>query len=255
MTALLFLNKTLQRRCPWRRFTFAALLCMERTDTLPIIGEQALAFTTTEDLRSTLAACASPVSGSVDKPDWRLYLTESSVRQTVTGFGAAWTDATIAVFSSLPESAQTQLMSDLFSVEGGGIGLGLMRHTVGQSDLSPRWIGTNGKWSYDEVAGDESLNHFNLSTPGFAMAKYLGHMFALNPDATLLGSVWSPPTWMKQNNILMPRYYDVWVQYMLKYLQAFEVNRLARQRHPSAIVGRLGNARVAAATSFPHSGL
>ena len=82
------------------------------------------------------------MSGSVDNPDWRLYLTESSVRQTVTGFGAAWTDATIAVFSSLPESAQTQLMSDLFSVEGGGIGLGLMRHTVGQSDLTPRWIGT-----------------------------------------------------------------------------------------------------------------
>ena len=56
------------------------------------------------------------------------------------------------------------------------------------------------------------------------MITWLQRMRSTSPNITLFGSVWSPPQWMKDtgSNALQPRYMQAWVQYVLRYLEAYE---------------------------------
>ncbi len=101
-----------------------------------------------------------------------------------------------------------------------GIGLNLMRHTIGQSDLTPSWV---GRWSFDQNNDlpDPSLTNFGLTNQGNRMVSWLQKMMAISSNITLFGSPWSPPLWMKLNNSLQEQYVDAWVGYMVKYLQAY----------------------------------
>ena len=157
---------------------------------------------------------------------WSLSIddTASGHRQQLTGFGAAVTDATVSAFSLLPAAQQTALLNDLFCPTT-GIGFSLMRHTIAASDLS------SDVYSYDNVsAPDVPLVHFNLTSEGAAMVAWLGRMRAVNPAIRLLGSVWSPPGWMKLNGVqsgttfnnnLNPAYSSSYAQYFVNYIKAF----------------------------------
>ena len=71
---------------------------------------------------------------------------ESGHKQSIVGFGAAFTDAAVTSFNWLSQHDQDVLTRELFTLEGTGIGINLVRHTIGQSDLTPASI---GKWRYD----------------------------------------------------------------------------------------------------------
>ena len=180
---------------------------------------------TTESLTSRLAPCAklptlASLSAVAASGSWKLGVddTTAGARQSMMGFGAAWTDATVTVFDSLDVSAQDELLEQLFGETG--IRLAVMRHTIGQSDLTPSAL---GRWSFDEAGGapDPNLTQFNLTDPGRRMLGWLKRMHAKNSDVTLFGSPWSPPGWMKQDNTLQTKYIDAWVEYMLRYLREY----------------------------------
>lgn len=101
-----------------------------------------------------------------------------------------------------------------------------MRHTIGASDLS------SYVYSYDNVtAADTSLSHFSLGTAGTAMLTVLEQIKAYKSSTKILGSMWSPPGWMKLNNqqsgtasaqnVLNPTYETSYAQYFVDYIQAF----------------------------------
>ncbi len=100
-----------------------------------------------------------------------------------------------------------------------------MRHTVASSDLSAV------VYTYDNVTNaDPKLNNFNLLNPGRAMAALLKRMKAVNPIMKLLGSVWSPPGWMKLNGVVLgttvnnnlnPTYSSAYAQYFVDYIRSF----------------------------------
>ena len=101
-----------------------------------------------------------------DKGSWKLYVDDMNPRQKIMGFGAAWTDATVSVFDALNGTAREELMRELFdsSNSNSSLGLTLMRHTIGQSDLTPPSI---GEWSYDNTTDpDVNLTHFSLMPQG-----------------------------------------------------------------------------------------
>lgn len=133
------------------------------------------------------------------------------------------TDATVSVFSSLPSSQQSALLRDLFSTSG--IDFSLMRHTIASSDLS------TDVYTYDNSSTpDIGLSKFSLGREGDAMLAWMVSAKATNPAIKLLGSVWSPPGWMKLNGVesgitlnnnLNPRYAGSFAQYFVKYIQAF----------------------------------
>ncbi|KAI9690522.1 MAG: Endo-1,6-beta-D-glucanase neg1 [Bathelium mastoideum] len=189
------------------------------------------AFASSSDLSLALSSYNAPTlnggnQGSISKT-WQLTVddTSSGKKQSVTGFGAAITDSTVTVFNALSSSQQSQLLQDLFSSDG--VNFSLMRHTIASSDLSAN------AYTYDDANGqvDTSLNSFNLGASGNAMTAFIARAKAVQPDFTLLGTPWSPPGWMKLDNVLTGTtvnnnlnhdYVDSYAQYFVKYLQTFE---------------------------------
>jgi glucan endo-1,6-beta-glucosidase len=185
-------------------------------------------FATTEDKTYNLQPCL-PITDSQET--WTLYL-DGEPLQGIDGFGAAWTDATTFLFDQLLESDQDKLMTDLFTTKG--IGMEFMRMTIGQSDLTP-----DSRWSFDENDGlpDKDLSNWSLTEQGERMRKWILRMGDYNPDILLLGSQWSPPGWMKQNNNLRWEFRDSYVQYFVNFLQAYmdvgvEVDAITLQNEP-----------------------
>mmetsp|Transcript_59258 Transcript_59258/g.163628 ORF Transcript_59258/g.163628 Transcript_59258/m.163628 type:complete len:467 (-) Transcript_59258:355-1755(-) len=192
---------------------------------------------TNSDLSQALSSCSAPTWGLAADSNWVVTIyDQTGDRQTIDGFGAAWTDATVEVFDSLSAESQEQLLGELFGDSDDSISMKLSRHTVGQSDLTPEDIGA---WSYDETSGDTELNDFALTPPGEAMASWLKRMQDMpsDYDITLLGSIWSIPTWMKQNQNLMWENRYVYTEYVANYLQEFaargvKVDALTLQNEP-----------------------
>lgn len=160
------------------------------------------AYVSSSDRKYNLTAWSAPVSGAGtpgSESTWQLSIDDSAsgYKQVVTGFGAAVTDATVAVINQLPTALRTQLLNQLMT--SAGADFSLLRHTIASSDLS-----ADPAYTYDDASGntDTSLANFNLGDRGNDMATLLAQMKALKPNAKLLGSSWAPPAWMQLDNAL-----------------------------------------------------
>jgi len=188
-----------------------------------------------------LSPIAAPVQGSGSpgsESTWKLSIddTSSGHKQTIVGFGAAVTDATVTSFNSLSSSSLQALLNQLMT--GSGADFSLMRHTIGASDLSG-----DPAYTYDDNgnAADPSLSGFNLGDRGNAMAKMLASMKSLQSNLKIFGSPWSAPGWMKLNGVIdgntknnnlndgylssgtgSSGYASAFAQYFVKYIQAFQ---------------------------------
>lgn len=130
------------------------------------------------------------------------------------------------MFGSLSSEQKTALLADVFTTTTeDGVGFNLMRNTIGASDLSGHG------YSYDDSdSPDTELEKFSLTEAGEDMLSWTAEFVKANPAMKLLGSVWSPPGWMKlnglqwgstnDNNINMD-YAESYAQYFVKYVQAF----------------------------------
>ncbi|KAH8819272.1 beta-1,6-glucanase Neg1 [Xylogone sp. PMI_703] len=188
-----------------------------------------VAWATSSDGVYKLSSYTAPVQGNGNpgsSSTWKLSVddTSSGHKQTIDGFGAAVTDATVSVFNDLSASQKTALLNDLFTTStNDGVAFNLLRHTIGASDLSAT------EYSYSNST-DTSLSNFDLQPAGEAMLSVLNQFKAKNSAIKLLGSVWSPPGWMKNNgvmdgnangNSLNTAYASQFAQYFVKYIQAF----------------------------------
>ncbi|CAK4032391.1 Glycoside hydrolase, family 30 [Lecanosticta acicola] len=142
-----------------------------------------------------LSSIAAPVQGAGSpgsENTWNLAVddTSSGHKQSVTGFGAAVTDATVTVFNSLSSSNLSSLLKEISHFS-------LMRHTIASSDLSG-----DPAYTYDDNGGnaDPNLTGFGLGARGNATASLLAKMKSMNSKLQILGSPWSAPGWMKLND-------------------------------------------------------
>ena len=98
-----------------------------------------------------LSRIRGPLQGNTTggNSDWNLSIddTPSGHKQTVTGFGAAVTDATVTSMNSLPNDQLNNLLDDLFGADG--VQFSLLRHTIGASDLSADPV-----YTYDDNGGN-----------------------------------------------------------------------------------------------------
>jgi glucosylceramidase len=137
--------------------------------------------------------------------------------QTIEGFGAALTWSSAYVLNhNLPADARTQLLNDLFTKNG--IGIGYIRLTIGASDFSP------GDYSYDDHPGDTLMQQFSLDKERTDLLPVLKEVVSVNPNIKIVASPWSPPAWMKTSNSmegghLLEKYYDAYARYFVKYIQ------------------------------------
>jgi glucosylceramidase len=141
--------------------------------------------------------------------------------QSIDGFGYTLTGSSALLINSMSTVAKNALLNELFNTDIGGNAVSYLRISIGASDLSPSVFTCN-----DLPTGqtDISLNNFTLSQDTLHLIPLLQQILTINPSIKILGSPWTPPSWMKTNNSsiggsLQLQYYNVYANYFVKYIQ------------------------------------
>jgi glucosylceramidase len=175
-------------------------------------------------------------SGSANQT---ITVNEGTTYQPFEGAGASFTDTAafdIKGSGALSQATQNDVMSKLFS--SSGISVSALRNVIGSSDLA------QNSYSYDTTCCD--LNDFSLARDADVMA-LTKQAKGLNPQTIVIGSPWSAPPWMKDNNAysqgyLQAQYYKAYAQYFVKYIQGYEaqgvhINYVTEQNEPGCCAG------------------
>ncbi|MGK4567479.1 glycoside hydrolase family 30 protein [Flavobacterium sp. 3HN19-14] len=149
---------------------------------------------------------------------------ESQTFQQIDGFGYCLTGGSATLINNMAPEKQKALLKELFETNGNAIGVSYLRVSIGASDLDP------AVFSYDDLKDDEfdpPLSKFSIAHDKKDLIPVLKKILAINPNIKILGSPWSAPTWMKDNSnskggSLIPRFYDSYAQYFVKYIEAMK---------------------------------
>ncbi len=158
--------------------------------------------------------------------DLVLEIDSKATMHTIEGFGGSLTDTTCANLSKMSEANRNGVMKAFFDKKD-GIGLNYLRQPCGVTDYAVKWQ------TYDDMPQgqtDPTLAHFSIDSDRDYILPCVKQALSLNPDIRVISSVWSPPLWMKteyewtsKNGAkLDPKYYDVFSQYLIKYIKAYE---------------------------------
>ena len=162
--------------------------------------------------------------GSMPATATTIMVDEAQAFQPIDGFGYCLTGGSAMLLHRMGKAERTQLLRELFGTKGSSIGVSYLRLSIGASDLDDR------VFSYDDLpAGqtDPTLAQFSLAPDREHLIPVLKEILAINPSIKLLGSPWSPPTWMKTNEnskggSLKPEFHNAYAQYFIKYIQGMK---------------------------------
>ncbi len=145
----------------------------------------------------------------------------STTYQSMTGFGASFTDSSAWLVDNSP--LRSQIMTKLFDPSQ-GIGLDFLRQPIGASDFS---LST---YSYDDMPSgqtDPTLANFSIAHDQAYIIPVLQQALSLNPAITVMATPWSPPGWMKTSGSMVGGTlnsgdYQVFADYLTKFIQAYD---------------------------------
>ena len=150
-----------------------------------------------------------------------LQVDASKTYQGIVGFGGAFTEAAAYALSQVSPEKRAEALRAYFDPKD-GLGYTLCRTHMNSCDFSL----TN--YSYDEVAGDANLTHFDIAHDRKLLIPLIKDAMKVpGADFKVLSSPWSPPGWMKTNGEmnhggqLKPQYRDAWALYYAKYIKAY----------------------------------
>ncbi|MDM4761667.1 glycoside hydrolase family 30 beta sandwich domain-containing protein [Galbitalea sp. SE-J8] len=178
---------------------------------------------------ATFAADSGTNPLTIDTDDERTY-------QTMTGFGATLTDSSSYLLNRKVSAAtRDAVFGDLF---GGStaqsIGLNLLRQPMGSTDFVYTEPGKPTYYTYDDTAGDTSLNQFSISRDLDDVVPMVKKALTVNPGIKVNLTSWSAPAWMKDSGTLtapaqdgypgtlLSQYRDAYANYLVKATQAYE---------------------------------
>lgn len=146
---------------------------------------------------------------------------DSMAYQTMDGFGFALTGGSAEHLMAMSADARSQLLHELFEPGPASTGISYLRLTIGASDLN------SFVFSYDDLPAGETdpdLQNFDLGPDRLDVIPIMHEILEINPNIPILGSPWSAPAWMKENEEvrgghLKPKYYPSYAQYFVKYIQ------------------------------------
>ena len=144
--------------------------------------------------------------------------------QKMDGFGYTLTGGSAMHIHNMKDDARHALLKELFGRDASSIGVSYLRISIGASDLD------EAPFSYDDLAEgetDKNLEHFSLANDTLHLIPVLKEIIKIQPNIKILGSPWSPPTWMKTNNdtrggSLKEEFYDSYARYFVKYIEAMK---------------------------------
>lgn len=146
--------------------------------------------------------------------------------QVIDGFGAAITGSTSYNLLKMSKEDRTEFLKKTFS-ESEGMGQSYVRISIGCSDFSLSEYTCCDKKGIENFALQEEELNFVIPV--------LREILAINPQVKVMGSPWTPPLWMKVNNLkdlkpfdswtsgqLNPAYYQDYAIYFVKWIRAME---------------------------------
>lgn len=144
--------------------------------------------------------------------------------QQIEGFGYTLNGGSAMHINNMSPAKRAQLLSNLFSNKGNGIGVSYLRLSIGASDLD------EFVFSYNDLPKGETdlnLDNFSIAQDKNYLLPVIKEILAINPEMKFIATPWSAPAWMKTNKssvggILLPEYYEVYAQYFVKYIQAMK---------------------------------
>jgi glucosylceramidase len=178
---------------------------------------------TTADRTSLFAHQPQPLVFSKQPTTQKTIDIDAKTRyQPIDGFGFALTGGSAQLLMKMDQPHRTVILKELFATDGQDIGISYLRVSIGSSDMNDH------VFTYDDLpAGeqDPQLTHFDLSQDRADVIPVLKEILAINPKISILGSPWSPPSWMKTNELpkggsLRPELYGTYAQYFVKYIHA-----------------------------------
>lgn len=146
--------------------------------------------------------------------------------QVMDGFGTAITGSTAYNLLKMAAEDRASFLKKTFS-ESEGMGQSYVRISIGCSDFS---------LSEYTCCDKEGIENFGLQEEELAyVIPILKEILAINPEVKIMGTPWTPPLWMKVNNLkelkpfvswtsgqLNPAYYQDYAIYFVKWIQAME---------------------------------
>lgn len=140
--------------------------------------------------------------------------------QEIEGFGGAITEASAHLLMKLPAAERQKVLNAYFGDSASAYNL--VRLHINSCDFSL------SSYAYVD-SGDTNLSTFSLAPDRddiIPIAKQAQDI--AGEELRFLASPWTAPPWMKDNKAwfggrLLPKYYDLWAQYFVKYAQAYEV--------------------------------
>lgn len=207
----------------------ALFTCKSKTDDDPIEPTPTLpvqVWTTSANHVNLLYSKTIDFAAAKDSRFEVVQIDTSKKYQSIEGFGYSLTGGSAQLLFQMGASERSALLQELFGKNANSIGVSYLRISIGASDLDPT------PFSYDDLPtgqSDPDLLHFNLSRDTLYLIPILKEILAINPGVKLMGSPWSAPKWMKNNNStvggnLKPAMYASYAQYFVKYLKAMAAN-------------------------------
>lgn len=146
--------------------------------------------------------------------------------QEMDGFGSAITGSASYNLMQMSAEDRTRFLNETFS-EDEGFGHSYIRIAIGCSDFS---------LSEYTLCDEPGLENFALQSEELDyVIPILKEILAINPNVKIIGSPWTPPQWMKVNNLtdlqphnswtsgqLNPAHYADYGTYFVKWIQAME---------------------------------
>ena len=121
--------------------------------------------------------------------------------QTMDGFGAAITGSTCYNLMKMASEDRARFLRETFSHED-GMGYSYVRIAIGCSDFSL------SEYTCCDTPGIENFALQNEEKQ--YIIPVLKEILAINPSLKILGSPWTPPKWMKVNNLTELKAFDSW---------------------------------------------
>lgn len=142
--------------------------------------------------------------------------------QKIDGFGGAFTEAAAVTMQKMNAAQQEQIIRLCFDPDE-GLGYSFCRTHINSCDFSLE------NYTYDDIPGDTDLTHFTIERDKKTLIPMIKRAMEYVPEMKLFASPWSPPGWMKDSGKmnaggkLLPKYYGVWAQYLVKYILEYRV--------------------------------
>src|SRR5580704_4364695 len=120
-----------------------------------------------------------------------VFVDETQTYQQVEGFGASFTDSAGYLLNEVaPALVRSNAMYNLFTRNGGGIGVSFVRNPMGASDLA------RTQYSYDDLPSgqtDTNLTSFSIAHDQADIIPLVQQALQLNPQLTIMANPYSPP--------------------------------------------------------------